>query len=121
MERQTNEAAKTALQKEKAWRAQFLRVMFEFYGFSAGSCAKIWNYADKLLHHEQLKLIRTFSDDKAEMLIDIVAACTKDKAALSALKVIAALDQQYGWTLKRMPPLTQLTTTSLTSLAELIK
>ena len=121
LETESFQEGEIALQKEKAWRAQFLRVMYEYYRFSAMNCATIWGAVEKLLHHDQLELIRTFSDDKATMLINLVATCSKDKEALRALQTIARLDRVYGWTLKRLPGLAKLTTTSLTSLAELIE
>ena len=109
------------MKKEKAWKAHFIRVMYEYYRFSPSICEKIWNNADKLLHHEQLELIRTFSGEKVERLIDVVAACSKDKTAVKALKIMAEHDLRYGWTISKIPALEKLSKTSLSSLAEMIE
>lgn len=93
------------LRAEEAWRANVFRVLFEYYGFNGICCRKIYENADKLFFHETLATLSTFDKDKAEILVNVVSACTKDAENVKALERIANLNDSYSWALKRMPPL----------------
>ena len=76
----------TDVEAERAWKAKFGRVMYEYFGFNRTCIETIWDNADKLLHGEMLQIIAGFEGKKVGRILDIVGSCTKDKANVTALQ-----------------------------------
>ena len=62
-----------------------------------------------------------FKPEDHENLIKIITSCSQAQDDVHALRKIGSLGSNFSWVLSRMPDYSELTTTALSSIADIIE